>query len=70
MTESIRFGWELILRCKDCGAVHVLDENSDGVSLSLTFANEKRRTRIALIHLPNECPDCHNLRVVPPADGA
>lgn len=68
MSDTLPFHFRVFLVCKDCGQqLEVSDPNPTKELVDL-----EQRTRWCLLQgLPNECPKCHNLRIVasPPPDG-
>jgi hypothetical protein len=62
--NTLPFHWKVIIECKDCSeSYEVLDPDP-----TVKLVEEKKRTRwVMLSGIPNECPKCHNLRVVSPA---
>lgn len=58
----MRVNWEFSIKCVDCGSVFIVETVNSSVN---RFDNGGR---MALLTIPNECPDCHNLRVVKRAE--
>lgn len=56
--KTVRLNWTFSIECIDCGAEYVC-KNVDPSVERLENGN-----RIAMVWFPNECPKCHNLRVV------
>lgn len=58
-----RLNWEVRIRCLDCGAEFVVD----GVSASLDVleGSSGAPARLVVLGIPNACPECRNIRLVP-----
>lgn len=59
---KIRLNYEVFVRCLDCGAERAVD-NADPSKEIL-----ENNTRLILVAVQNDCPQCHNLRMVAPGN--
>jgi hypothetical protein len=60
--KTLPVNWETIIRCADCKTEFVI--SGDAASPSVGLVSPKQRVRMILLTVPNECPECHNLKVV------
>lgn len=60
MTQPIN--WTFSITCNDCSCV--FDVKNVAPSVDLISAANTSRGRMFLLAVPNECPECKNLRVV------
>lgn len=57
--RALPLNWDFKIVCRDCGErLHVESVNPSTERLA-------NGARIVILTIPNECPECHNLRVVP-----
>jgi len=59
MRPAHPLNWDFKIVCRDCGAVLVVK------SVNPSTERLEGGARLAILTIPNECPDCHNLHVVP-----
>ena len=61
--EVPRVNWRVLIECLECGATyHIMKPASSTERLS-------NGNRMLLVTVPNECPECHSLRVVEEGGG-
>ena len=53
--------WQVHITCLTCAAEFDVDADP---SRDVVLAKSGQRKRLLLLWVPNECPKCHNLRVV------
>jgi DNA-directed RNA polymerase subunit RPC12/RpoP len=56
--KTVPLNWEFSIECVDCGTEFTLKH------VDPTVERLEHGNRMALVVFPNECPKCHNLRVV------
>lgn len=56
--KTARLNWSFEIKCVDCGSVLIVE------SVDPTVERLPQGVRLVMMTIPNECPDCHNLRVV------
>lgn len=54
----MRLNWTFKIVCVDCGTVLIVK------SVNPSRECLENDARLAVLTIPNECPDCHNLHVV------
>lgn len=59
MKHAPPLNWEFKIVCLDCGETLIVK------SVNMSLERFASGSRMALLTIPNECPDCHNLHVVP-----
>jgi hypothetical protein len=60
--NTIPVNWETYIRCTSCKTEFSVGGNAASPSVGLV--DPEARTRMILLTVPNECPECHNLRVL------
>lgn len=66
MDECPRVNWEVLIRCKDCGAQFQVVKPA--ASLDVLEGESGKPGRLLLVGAPNACPECHNIRPVAEAE--
>jgi DNA-directed RNA polymerase subunit RPC12/RpoP len=56
--RKIPVNWTVHIECNDCGTRLMV------ASVNPSLERLENGTRMLLLTVPNECPDCHNLRVL------
>jgi ribosomal protein S27E len=58
---TVPLNWHVKIVCRDCGSIYDVQRSRVDCSVDRLPAGQ----RMLLLTVPNECPDCHNLHVVP-----